>query len=677
MKRLRSTPFSPHRNHALLASIHRALLAMAVALTAACSSVALAADSPAGIVSHVKVVSDKVQDVSSLQAWKKSFIKDSMNDQEKAMAVWESLIRFRQQDAPPGEGIFGEGCAHDVIKTMNVYGYGMCCCASANISSLSRYLGLQARGWAINAHSVPEVFYDDSWHMLDASLLTYFPRADGKAASVEEIVAGVQGWLKEHPDTQGDKALRQFMGRGGWRKGPEILARSPFYDDNGWLPAATHGWYATMQEYNCKPFIYEYGYSQGYEVNIQLRPGERLVRNWSNKGLHVNMKGDGGKPGCLTGKVGQGDLRWTPRYGDLAPGRVGNGTHEYAPPASAAAFKAGCMDIMDVNFVGEDKAGRAVILNDGAPAGSFVVRMPSSYVYLTGELSFQAVVGQGGAVKVEYSENNGLDWKEIARAGETGRKVVDLSPLTLRKYDYRLRFVLSGAGTGLGSLRIMHDIQHSQRALPALAQGKNTISFSAGAPEGTITCEGNTHIDAKPRAGAMDYRAYKAQLDGLDAKNLRPGSSGKGSATFTVNTPGDLSRLRFGGFYRARDAKDGYDLQVSFDGGKTFKTIDRMAGPVQGSCKYVVVNEVPAGLRTALVRYAGQQRNTTCLFHFRIDADYREPAGAMAPIKVTYVWEEDGAEKRDVHVTGSAEEQYTIQCAGKPLMRSIVLERAE
>ena len=39
-----------------------------------------------------------------------------------------------------------------------------------------------ARGWAINGHSVPEVFWDGAWHMLDASLINYFPKADGTIA---------------------------------------------------------------------------------------------------------------------------------------------------------------------------------------------------------------------------------------------------------------------------------------------------------------------------------------------------------------------------------------------------------------------------------------------------------------------------------------------------------------
>ena len=183
---------------------------------------AIAAEpAPVGVVSHVKVVSDKVEDVSSLEAWKKSFLKEGMSDEKKALAIWETVVKFRHQDPPPQE-LFNTGCVHDPIKTFNVYGYGMCCCASCNIAALSRAAGLQARGWGINGHSVPEVSWDGkSWHMLDASLMTYFPKADGQIAGVEEMVAGVQGWYEKNPGLRKDNdKLAKFMSNGGWKKGP-------------------------------------------------------------------------------------------------------------------------------------------------------------------------------------------------------------------------------------------------------------------------------------------------------------------------------------------------------------------------------------------------------------------------------------------------------------------------
>jgi hypothetical protein len=630
---------------------------------------------PPAVVCHVKVVSDKVPDVSGIEAWRRSFLKDGMTDREKALAAWRTAVMFQHQDAPPREYLHSEDVVQDPIKTFNVYGYGFCSMTSCDVEALARAAGLRARGWGINAHSVPEVSWDGSWHMLDASLINYFPKDDGSIAGVEDIVASIKEWYERHPGYRGDGdklgAFQRADGWTGWKRGPELLARCPFYDAGGFWPARTHGWYATMQEYDGtlgksgKPFLYEYGYSQGYQVDIRLRPGERLTRNWSNRGLHVN--GKDGAPGCLTQKTGADALVYTPQYGDLAPDRVGNGTLEYDVPLAGGAYRSAVL-------TAENLEDGAVRVRDAGRPGVLVLRMPSSYVYLTGTLTFTTAVSPGGSVAVSFSDNNGLDWREVARVTERGEQRVDLTPLVLRRYDYRLRFELRGAGTGLDALRLAHDVQHSQRPLPALGQGANTIAFSAGPAEGTVTVEGATNPASKGKQ--LLYTDFHPQVDGFDP-NLFIGASGKGSIAFPVATPGDLVRLRFGAHYRARDARDGLDYQVSFDGGKTWKTVDRAAGPTPGECKYVVYSDVPAGTREALVRYAGTSRNATGIFNFRIDADYKEPAGGFRPVKVTYTWDEDGQAKRDVHVAHSPRETYTITCAAKPVMRAIALELAE
>ena len=640
-------------------------------LLAALLPVGLRAEAPpAGVVSHVKVVSDKVEDVSSLAAWKASFIAKGMTDRQKALAIFESIVKFRHQDQPPRESLQADqGFVQDPIKTFNVYGYGMCSCASSNVVALARSIGFRGRGWGIAGHSVPEVSWDGKrWHMLDTSLINYFPKEDGSLAGVEEIVEGVQTWLKQHPGmSKNDAKLNAFMRNGGWRKGPAILRRSPGYDDNGWLPAATHGWYSTMQEYDCKPFVYEYGYSQGYQVNVQLRKGERLTRNWSNKGLHVNMDG-GTTPGCLTGAVGKGDLRYSPRYGDLAPGRIGNGTLSYDVPLSDASF-GGALEARNLTCGPKGVA----VENKDAP-GVLVLRMPSSYVYLGGELTLEATPGDSGKVVVSLSDDNGLAWKELASISRAGKQRIDLKPFVFRRYDYRLKVSLHGAGTALNALRLHHDIQHSQRALPALGKGRNKIAFSAGPAEGTITIEGATSLALKGKQ--LVYTDFAPKVEGMQHDPLRI-AGGTGQITFPIETPGDMLRLRFGGHYRARDAKDGWDLEVSFDGGKTFAKVDRLAGPTPGSSHYTTFADIPKGTRKALVRYKGTQRNTTCLFDLRIDADYREPKGGFRPIRVVYRWEEDGKAKEDVRVLRKERETYTIDCAARPVMKSIRLEWAE
>jgi hypothetical protein len=628
---------------------------------------------PVGIVSHLKVLSDKVEDVSSMEAWKASFIKSGMTEEQKALAVWQTVVKFRQQDAPPNEFLQSEANVHDPIKTFNVFGYGMCCCASANIEALGRYADLPAHGRIIHGHSVPELFWDGGWHVLDASLINYFPQPDGGLAGVDEVIAGIKQWYEQHPELKGnDAGLRAFMRGGGWKNGPAVLRGSPFYDPNGWLPAATHGWYSTMQEYDgSESGIYEYGYSQGYEVNLQLREGERLTRDWSNRGLHVNQA-EGGGVGCLAGVIGKDDLRYAPQYGDLAPGRIGNGTLEYDVPLANGSFRAGALVAENLACRSEDGRGPALHVRQRDRPGILVLRMPSSYVYLGGEVAFQAAVPPGGAVAVFLSDNHGLDWKPMVTVTASGERRVDLKPLVYRRYEYRLKFVLQGRGTGLEALRIVNDIQHSQRALPALGRGRNQIRFSAGPSEGTITLEGS--LDPKSLGKQLVYTDFHPRQTGLQDPFLSVTST-EGQITFPITTPGDMLRLRLGGHYRARAPEDGWTMQVSFNGGKSFQTIDRLAGPTTGNSRYATFTRIPPHTRSALVRWLGARRDTTCLFSFRIDADYREPRGGFAPIQVTYVWEEGGVEKRDIHVARRPEESYVIDCRARPVMKRLIVER--
>jgi hypothetical protein len=640
-----------------------ALLAAVVALCAVGS-----ARAAAGVVSHVQVLSDKVPDVSSLAAWKRAFIRDDMTDRQKAMACWKTVVTFQHQDDPPAEYLQNEDLVLDAIKMFNVYGYSLCSVAASHVQTLARYVGLEARGWTIRGHVVPEVFYDRGWHMLDASLIDYFPTDDGSEASVADIEAAVKDWLDKNPGFRANdaklRAFQQENGWSGWRRGPRLLAACPFYDAGGWWPAGTHGWYATMQEYDGSTlFPYSSGFSQGYEVNLQLRPGERLTRNWSNRGLQIN---GGAGPGCLKLVTGHDNLRYTPKYGDLAPGRVGNGDLTWDVPLDARLADVA----LSADNVTSGAAGAAV--KDAAQPGSFVLRLPSSYVYLRGELACAAVMAAGGAVAVDFSDNQGLDWKPVTEWTASGAQTLDLTKLVLRRYDYRLRFTLRGAGTALSGLRISHVVQHSQRPLPALDQGPNRITFSSARQEGTISLEGSTN--PANRGKQVLWTDFHPVLSHCAGESFRP--AGNGSVTFPVSTPGDMTHLRTSCFYRARDAKDTWEVQVSFDAGQTFQTLGKMHGPGVHLTAFTPDVTPPPGTRAALVRWVGSERNTAAVFNFRIDADYAEPHGAFAPVKVTYRWTEDGQAKEDGHVARSVQETYNIDCAGKPTMTSISEELA-
>jgi len=651
-------------------------IALGLALAAAGRG-ALAAETQPGVVCNIKVVSDKVEDVTTLDDWKRSYIRDGMTNDEKALAIWKTVVKYRHQTAPPNEFLQHEGNVHDVMKTIHVYGYGMCCCASANVEQLARAIGWEARGWAITLHSVPEVYYDNAWHMLDGSLMNFFRNPDKSIASVADLQKAVRDWHEANPGYRGDDGkLRKFAAKGNWRRaGPALLATCETYTEDGPNPAGWHGWSSTMIEYDRgdRHHVYEYGYSQGYKLNVQLRPGERLTRNWFNKGLHINMDGGGEGPGGML--KNRAELSLQRKLGDIAPGRIGNGTLEYDAPIADPAFLATAL-VAD-NVASGSKAP-ALRPKDAAKPGTLVIRMPSSYVYLGGEATFQAIVGIGGSIAVSFSDNNGLDWKELGKVTASGLQKLDLKPHCFRRYDYRLKFELQGEGTGLGSLKLTHDIQHSQCPLPALAEGENTITFSAGPAEGTITIEGATNPDVKPKQ--LIAADFHPDFKGTEHKMFRVKDYGPegGSVTFPIETPGDIVRLRGGAHYRARDKREGWALQASFDDGKTWAEIGKLPGPVPGSTEYFTYEAVPRGIRKALVRFQStKQYNTLCIFDFRIDADYAEPAGGFRPVKITYVWDEAGVEKRDVHIARSPKDTYTIKCAAAPLMKSLILELAE
>jgi len=144
-----------------------------------------------------------------------------------------------------------------------------------------------------------------------------------------------------------------------------------------------------------------------------------------------------------------------------------------------------------------------------------------------------------------------------------------------------------------------------------------------------------------------------------------------------------MTHLRVSDYFLSQGVGSGFAIDVSFDGGKTWKTVDepKKEDYYQEGRKflgrYVTVSDMPAGTREAQVRYRGMGNSTIALCNARIDADYKEPAGGFLPVQVTYVWEEGGLEKKDVHVAKGADEIYTIKCESTPVMKSIVLELAK
>ncbi len=674
-----------------------------------------AAASEVGVVSNIVVLSDKVADVSSLAAWKKSFISDGMSDAEKALAIWRSVAMHQYQNEPPQEFVDNQDNVSDVIKLMNVYGYSFCGIAAGEILALSRSCGLEARACTINSHVVAEIFHDGGWHLYDASLINRFPKGDGQHASVTELCNEVSLWRKAHPELAEVGKLVEFMTADDgtrWRtRGPEILTRCPtisVMDRVGFYPANSHDWATgTMQEYAIDPAtdtaegggfaarFRDQPYVTGHRMNLQLRRGERITRNWSNAGRHVNERG-GNAPSCIGASTSAPvavsgdptDLRYSARlFGDLAPGRIGNGRHDYAPPLADGGFRLGALQADNLASASEAKGGAAVQVKDAAAPAVLVIRMPSSYVYLDGELTADAVVGAKGRIVVEFSDNHGLDWEPVGEATVTGALKLQLGDLVHRRYDYRLRFTFHGAGTGFDALAIGNLIQHSQRPLPALGAGDNVVTVGSGRAQGTVTLLGS--MNTANAGKALVYTDFHPRdIDQIGARGpelAMLADNGTGSITFPIAAPGDIERLRVGVFYRCRaQSKPGvanWTFRASTDDGTTWHEVGVLGDTLGEKAWGTAANlawEVPVELRgkRMLVRIDGRNHWGAMLIHnLRLDADYLEPEGGLAPVKVSYAWSEDGQAKSAERTVEQADERWTIRCGAKPTMTSITIER--
>ncbi|MCL2639490.1 MAG: hypothetical protein FWD53_01460 [Phycisphaerales bacterium] len=616
-----------------------------------------------GVVSRVKVVSDKVEDVSSLEAWKKSFIKDGMTEQEKAIAIFNTVVKFRHQTAPPNEFIESGGNVHDPIKVFNVYGYNMCCCASGHLTALARNIGMEAQGWGINAHSVAEIKIDGKWGMLDPSLINYFVLPDKTIAGVMDLHDSIFEFLSKNPDFKNlDKQGRYGVMRGGkWRtNGPEALKGAVHFSENGWQPASTHAWGDTIMEFGGthvkdgrKPFIYDYATATGYEVNIQLRPGEKITRGWTNQGLHVNQLESGSRD--VTGTDGSLN-RYGPAWGDLNPvTRVGNGTIEYNLPLADGKFKTGMLTVENIATKAES-AGPAIHVKDAAQPATLIFRMPSSYVYLGGSLNLNAAIPADGSIAVSFSDTNGVNWKPLATL-TAGENKIDLKPHNYRRYDYRLKFDMKGAGTGLDAVQVVNIIQNSTRALPALDAGENKIAFTAGSQEGTITVFGN----------------MKSTNKNVSLDDFKPTRDGDKLIVVPITTPGDIVRVRASSWYRCYRDADAFVAEASFDEGKTWVNVGTFDGVARSMSRQIALegDKIPAGAKS--VQFRTTKKGGGNLQDLRIDIDYKEPNGGFMPIKITYDW--DGGSH--THIAKTANENYTIKCDTKPVLKSITMEIAQ
>jgi hypothetical protein len=657
-----------------------------------------------GRVNGLKVLSDKVDDVTTTESLLRSFVKPGMTDQERAKAIFTAVVKYRHREEAPNEQFRHDLHAHDPIKMFNVYGYGDDCCAAALVEALNREDGREARGRTINdgglaaiearrrggrvnreitfaKRGVAEVRYGDDWHMFDASLIAHFPRpGDGVIASVDEIAGSIATWYATHRTYWNQPLmLAELMRKDGgtaWKtSGPPLLANGP-YDRGGLLPDRVHGWDATMVAFDRESEVAEFGYHVGHRALFSLRPGESFVREAGNRGLHVDMDTRGNWP-ALKARAPEGDLAYVD---DFLPGYrggiVGNGVHSYAPNLAAGDLALGA-EVFD--NVATGPGSPAIRVGDGGRPGVVVVPLISPYVYLAGKLRMK-LAGRGGRVVVSLSTDNRRSFRPFFEADVDGPAEVSPNiPLTIRRrYAYWLQVRLTG-GAGLDAFSVSSDFQHAPRTLPRLGKGKTTITVAAGADPTIATRSIVPCFTPGSSFNANEtYESMGLTLENVEVAygSLRWSDVGEGRVTVPIDVPGDLVALEFTAMVRARMPRDRARAVVSADGGRTWREVAVIRGPTEDTTGHFRVSDLPAGTRKALLRFELDGERTVLLHTLRVDADYRDPMAARSarPFQVVHRWTEGEAPRSHAETITRLPASYTIEAAGEPEMVSVACE---
>lgn len=177
---------------------------------------------------------------------------DATSERELALGLWDFLVENRFHEDPA----HNDDENHDPVRFFNIYGYGYCDDAAEVYANMAAALGLEARVWALNGHVVPEVRYDDDWHLLDPDGETYYLDVDGAdIASVAELEAT--------PDLLDVPVLRPGV-------------EQPFY-----RPAKVKPFYASVED---NRFYAREPGATFHSMAFTLRPGERIERRWSQEG---------------------------------------------------------------------------------------------------------------------------------------------------------------------------------------------------------------------------------------------------------------------------------------------------------------------------------------------------------------------------------------------------------
>ena len=368
----------------------------------------------------------------------------------------QTIVDFLQQSSTPGEGfaIAGwqyildhaigfcsagtpadpGGFASDPMHVFYGYGFGCCDQLASILAWLWAGAGYPARVAMFTFHTVPEIYYGGSWHLLDPDHRVIYRNVDGSIASVAQILAD-----------------------------PSLVANT--HDENGRDPV---GWLASqmaqLYQDNAASLQYvKFGYTAPKDPIFTLLPHETLRlqnrESWPQQLYYVS-----------------GQIAPSPRF-------LANATFLRDVDFTNSGWKAQAVSWQGVQTTVQADGRQALV---SAGGGTLLFQKTTPFPILAMQVTGEFVGNtSSGLVSVSFSQD-GVTWSSpvpFPASDSTGHASVDLTQVAQGAYSYYLQIQILGPSVGIYQLPIRVDGQAGAPVFPSLVPGQiNPLEYQDLSP---------------------------------------------------------------------------------------------------------------------------------------------------------------------------------------------------
>lgn len=352
-----------------------------------------------------------------------------------AMAIWTWMTHYTYHfyDSEKPDKKINE----DFIDLLNVYGFTRCWLHARLMTDLLTAAGLQARPINLGGHAVPEVFYNNSWHIYDIDQHQIYYAPDGiSVLGTPDLIANPNPMFL-HTDGTG----------------------SSYAYEQGLADIYTTTWNNVPLNYAYPPVV--------RSLNVTLRKNETLIQNWNNIGKYHDIYLHLGAPVSYT----DGDIIYTP---DL----------------TQASYQNGVYNSSNVSAYSDDGQSPNLHATTPGTTSSIVYQVNEPYTLVGSLLQAQTYVATpGDSMQIMFSLD-GINWTTVYTQSKIGfdNPQLDLSNYvnnntTLpEQFQYFIKFQWTANsaanGAGVNGFTLDSQFQQAWEAIPPLHSGTTTIKYA-------------------------------------------------------------------------------------------------------------------------------------------------------------------------------------------------------